>query len=104
MRYRNAILLAAVILSSACSKQLDDNNSCTLTVRAVEAGCNPSNQFLTIKAGGEWKLALAFSDQTEYDFVPWAYFGKYSDVDSITLSGKGDNNLVQFNWSGNKSP
>jgi len=104
MKSRAIILIAATLLTAACTKQLGEAGEGTLTIKATEANCSPSNQFLSVSATGEWKLSITFSDQTEYDFTPWAYFGKYTDVDSISLSGNGDTSLIQFNWCGNQSP
>lgn len=103
MRAGKLLTLLVAVLSVACSKEMG-SDSASLTIKSTEADFHPSNQFLTIHATGEWMLTLIFEDQSEHDFSPWAYFGKYSDVDSIVMFGKGDGSLIQFNWTGNKSP
>lgn len=103
MRLR--ILLAAVcaIFAIACSKD-SGSASASLTIKATEADWHKSNQFLTVHASGDWMLSLLFEGQSENDFSPWAYFGKYTDVDSTVMFGQGDETMIQFNWTGNKSP
>lgn len=103
MKLRKIFIVLFSILAVACSKKLDDG-SASLTLKATEADYKPSNQYLTVRASGDWNLTMTFSDQKDLDFRPWAYFGKYTDVDSIRLSGSGNSDFIQFNWTGNNSP
>lgn len=104
MKFKILILIAAFFLAAACSKELDQVSG-SFTIKDTHLNCSPNNQWLEVKSNGDWVITISFKDDTTYDFSPWAYFGKYdTDVDSITISGHGNADAIQFNCCGNRSP
>ena len=103
VRFHRIVRLLALpgllFLAEACG---DGLGTVSVTLRQSSADSNPSNQYLTVEATGDWTLHLEFDGQTESDFTPWAYF--YGDDTQIETSGSGTTKTIVFNWIANASP
>lgn len=71
-----------------------------LRIDKVDAG-SKSNQFIGVKADGEWSLEIHFPDGEQYDITRWAYLENDS---TAFVQGVGEKSDIVFGWASNNSP
>ncbi len=95
-----AAFAAAMVLVGCHPAEIEVEPELNLRISKVDAG-SKSNQFVSVKADGEWSLEIRFADNELYDVTQWAYL----EGDSITfVQGIGDKSDIVFGWSANNSP
>ncbi|MBO4570567.1 MAG: DNA/RNA non-specific endonuclease [Bacteroidales bacterium] len=95
-----AVLAATTVLAACNPTDLGNEPEVNLRIDKVDAG-SKSNQFIGVKAAGEWSLEIKFEGGEQYDVTQWAYL----EIDSVTMvRGVGDRNDIVFGWAANNSP
>ena len=75
---RNLILIFYFLVLSFCSVPVDDQIQLNVSIKTPEVGPEAGQQFVNVKCGGDWTIALV-GDRVEVD---WATLSTYSGTGS----------------------